>query len=163
MINSENIETLKQVPIFKELRSDIIALILENSNLVKKQTGEYFFREKDLADCMYILRSGVVEVTRNWNNRTYHITKMGRSECFGEMAIVDQQTRSANVRALSSCDAIELNIDAVQAIYQHDLKQYAVLQSNLAKEVSRRLREANDLLFVAHVENEKNDIFFHSI
>ena len=150
------------MPIFKGLRSDVIALILENSNLVKKQTGDYFFREKELADCMYVLRSGVVEVTRNWNRRTYHITKMGRSDCFGEMAIVDQQTRSANVRALSNCEAIELSLDAVQAIYKHDLNQYAILQSNLAKEVSHRLREANDLLFYAHVENEKNDVFFHS-
>lgn len=163
MINSENIETLKQVPIFKDLRSDVIALILENSKLVKKQTGDYFFRENDLADCMYVLRSGVVEVTRNWNHRTYHITKMGRSDCFGEMAIVDQQARSANVRALSSCDAIELNLGAIHAVYEHDLKQYTILQTNLAKEVTRRLREANDLLFVAHVENEKNDVFFHSV
>jgi len=163
LINNENIEALKQVGIFKALRSDIIVLVLESSNLVKKQTGDYFFREKDLADSMYVLRSGIVEVTRNWNDRTYHLTKMRRSDCFGEMAIVDQHTRSANVRALSYCEAIELSLDAIKAIYEHDLEQYIVLQTNLAKEVSRRLREANDLLFLAHIEGEKKDVFFHSV
>lgn len=163
MILSDNITTLKQVPIFQSLDPDILELILDKARLIEKETGEYFFRENDVGNSMFVLRTGKVEVTRNWKKRTYHITELGRSACFGEMSIVDQNIRSANVRALSHCEAIEIDVDTINAICQKNAAQFAILQLNLAKEVSRRLREVNDLLFKARVEDNRNDVFYHAM
>ena len=144
MISDENIETLNQIPVFGGLQAETIVLILEHSNLTKKQSGEYFFHENDHADSMYVLRSEKIEVTRCRNNKTYHMTQMIRSDCFGEMAMIDHRTRSANIRAITLCEAIEISSSAMTALWHNDIKAFAMLQMNIAREVSRRLREAND-------------------
>ena len=156
----DNLDTLKNVAIFRGLNAEIFEKLVAESSFVLKQTGEYFFRENDPARSMYVIRSGRVEITRNWQKRTYHIRQMGRSDCFGEMGIIDHGTRSANVRAISRCEAIEISAATIESIMQDDFMQYALLQRNIALELSRHLREANNRLFVASVESEKRDIYF---
>ncbi|HFE37912.1 MAG TPA: cyclic nucleotide-binding domain-containing protein [Gammaproteobacteria bacterium] len=156
MSSDKNIETLKQMPIFGGLTSQTIHLILEKSQLVTKQAGDDFFYENDLADSMYVLTSGKVQVSRRRNNHVYPVSELHGTDCFGEMAMIDYRTRSADVRAMSDCEAIEISLDVISAIWEHDVREFAMLQMNLAREVSRRLREANDLLLAARMAEGGN-------
>jgi CRP/FNR family cyclic AMP-dependent transcriptional regulator len=49
------------------------------------------------------------------------------------------------------CTAIELTAAHLMRLYEHDLEQFALIQMNLAREMSRRLRVTDDLLFRARM------------
>ena len=72
---------------------------------------------------------------------------MGAGDCIGEMAIIDLQSRSASVRAVADCLAIEITRVTLNKLYQTDLEQFAIIMMNMGREVSRRLRIASDRLF----------------
>jgi CRP-like cAMP-binding protein len=74
---------------------------------------------------------------------------MEPGDCVGEMALMDLFPRSASVRALSDCTAIRLTPQDLLRLFETDVEQFAMIQMNLGREVSRRLRHTDELLFAA--------------
>ena len=70
----------------------------------------------------------------------------------GEVALIDFCPRSASVLADEDCTAIELSSSDLRAVYNRDLKQYALIYMNMGRELGRRLREADERLFRAKIE-----------
>jgi EAL domain-containing protein (putative c-di-GMP-specific phosphodiesterase class I) len=72
--------------------------MLKNLNRETFSAGEVIFKEGDSGDNAYIIEEGSVEVSVS---STQH-SRIGKGELFGEIALVDQQPRTATVRALEN-------------------------------------------------------------
>ena len=83
---------------------------------------------------------------------------LNQGDCFGEMAVMDHCPRSASVRAVEDCVAIHISAANLYQVYAQDLKQFALMQMNMGREVCRRLREANNMLFGAKLGMPHADI-----
>lgn len=98
-----------------------------------------------------MLEAGWVVVFRSWLRRDVVLHDLGAGDCCGEMALMDLLPRSASVRAQADCRAIEFGNAALLQLYPRDTAQFAMFQMNIGREVCRRLRAANELLFQARV------------
>jgi CRP-like cAMP-binding protein len=150
-VTPSRIALLQNMPIFGALNDGALACLLETAPSVDRARGEYFFREGDSAQCMYVIEAGSVEVLKRWNGRQYLLHGLGVGDCFGEMALMDLLPRSASVRALENCHAIEIAVGALHRLYERDIEQFALIQMNIGREVCRRLREADEQLFRAQM------------
>jgi CRP-like cAMP-binding protein len=65
------------------------------------------------------------------------------------MALMDLCPRSASVLAEEDCRAIELTAADLLRLFERDAEQFALIQMNIGREVCRRLRTTDDLLFRA--------------
>ena len=70
-------------------------------------------------------------------------------DCFGEMALLDLFPRSASVRAQDPSRALEITAADLLRLFEHDVEQFALVQMNIAREMCRRLRETDEMLFEA--------------
>lgn len=147
------IQLLKGMPVFGAIRDDILAFLLERSSIVTVKKDEHFFREGDEGQSMYVLESGQVAVLKLWEGEQRLLRHLGTGDCFGEMALMDLQSRSASVVAMEDCTAIELSANSLYELYEKDLEQFALIQMNMGREVSRRLRDADEHLFGAMMES----------
>jgi CRP/FNR family cyclic AMP-dependent transcriptional regulator len=145
------IELLQRMPIFGGIRADVLQFLLGLCPVVSVPTNEFFFREHDQADSMFVLEAGKVAVLKSWRGQEYLLVTLKEGDCFGEMAVMDLCPRSASVRAVEDCTAIRLSAANLHQIYARDLKQFALIQMNMGREVSRRLREADNRLFRARM------------
>lgn len=143
------IELLQRMPIFGALRDDTLAFLLDRTRELHVAAGGWFFREGDAADCLFVLEAGSASVLKAWKGGLYVLRHLGAGDCFGEMALMDLMPRSASVRADQDCRAIELGAEDLYRLSEHDLEQFALMQMNMGREVSRRLRETDELLFAA--------------
>lgn len=141
------IELLQGMPIFGALREDMLRLLLEHAREVRVPAGACFFREDDPANSMFVLQSGRVGVLKQWQGQGYRLHDLGAGDCFGEMALMDLLPRSATVLADDDCLAIELSSSDLMRLYECDVEQFALIQMNLGREVCRRLRATDELLF----------------
>ena len=141
------IELLQRMPVFGGIRADVLQFLLGLCPVVSVPANAYFFREHDQADSMFILEAGKVAVLKSWRGREYLLGTLKEGDCFGEMAVMDLCPRSASVRAIEDCTAIHLSAANLHRLYDQDLKQFALIQMNMGREVSRRLREADNQLF----------------
>jgi CRP-like cAMP-binding protein len=73
------------------------------------------------------------------------------------MALMDMYPRSASVQAETDSSAFKISSAALLDLYQHDMEQFTLLQMNLGREVSRRLREADERLFRMKMTEEAAD------
>jgi CRP/FNR family transcriptional regulator, cyclic AMP receptor protein len=141
------IALLQAMPIFGALREDAIECVLQDAPSVDIPKGGYFFREGDQADCMYVIETGVVEVLKFWDGSDWSLHLLGAGDCFGEMALMDFGQRSASVRAAQDTRAIAIATAALHRLYERDIEQFSLIQMNLGREVCRRLRATDELLF----------------
>jgi glutaminase len=121
------------------------ALIREGS----AKEGELIVREGDVADGVYFLMEGVVSVTiEGAEGRPIRVSTLSPAMTFGEMALLDEQRRSASVRA-DNCVRYLLLTVAVFRRLQSDHPDIAIkLLGNLARGLSDKLRRANEEIAV---------------
>jgi len=141
------IALLQQMPIFGGIREETLGFLLALSPVVFVRKGDFFFREGDAADSMFVLEEGKVAVLKSWRAEESLLHYLGRGDCFGEMALMDLQPRSAAVRAVEPCSAIQLSAASLYQLYEKDLEQFTLIQMNMGREVCRRLRETDERLF----------------
>ena len=89
------LQLLHTVPVFGGLKDETLEFLLNLSSIITVAKGEFFFRENDEATSMYILEKGRVAVLKNWKGRDFLLRELVTTDCFGEMALLDQTRRSA--------------------------------------------------------------------
>ena len=98
------IDLLRRMPVFCCLSEPALRRLLERATPVHRASGEAFYLEGDAAEAMYVLESGRVAVTKRWQGGEFVLHEVAAGDCFGEMALMDLQPRSASVQALQACD-----------------------------------------------------------
>ena len=141
------IELLQRMPVFGAIGDDALRFLLERARTIVVRAGEFFFREEDEAGSMFVLEAGRAAVLKNWRGREFPVHSLGAGDCFGEMAMMDLCPRSASVRADLDCHAIELAATDLLRLFERDAEQFALIQMNIGREVCRRLRATDEMLF----------------
>jgi CRP/FNR family transcriptional regulator, cyclic AMP receptor protein len=105
--------------------------------------GQAVFREGDASSTCYVVRRGHARAIREHvDGRELTLATFGPGEIFGELAMFDDERRSATVEAV---DALE-----VLAILGSDMRrlmrEYPDIAVKLAVTLVRRLRNANERL-----------------
>jgi CRP/FNR family transcriptional regulator, cyclic AMP receptor protein len=145
------IELLQRMPIFGGIRTETLQFLLALCPTVSVPKTDFFFCEHDQGDSMFVLEKGNAAVLKSWRGRNYLLQTLKEGDCFGEMAVMDHCPRSASVRAVEDCIAIRISAANLYEVYAQDLKQFALIQMNMGREVCRRLREADNRLFGARM------------
>lgn len=142
-----HVELLQRMPIFGGVREETVIFLLGFCQRVEVTKGDFFFREHDMGDCLFVLEEGRAAVLKSWRGVDRILQTLTAGDCFGEMAVIDHCERSASVQALDACKAIRMSSADLHRIYAHDLKQFTLIQMNMGREVCRRLRDADQRLF----------------
>jgi len=144
---ADQVELLQGAPVFGALSAEALQVIVNCSNFVEMTEGQHFFEEGARGEAMYVLIYGSASVYRSSPNDDKLVRLLGEGDCFGEMALADLGPRSASVMALEDSQALEIPAWAVYELYECNVGQFALLQMNIAREISRRLRQSDDALF----------------
>ena len=139
---------LREIGLFGALSDEVLAHLSEVLKTVRVAAGEAVFREGEVqAREMYVVLEGEIEVTkRSRRGRDMRVAILGPSDTFGEMSLIDMQARSATVRAIAPSRLIRMTSEDMDALYRFDLKSYALIVLNIARDLSRRLRVADGIL-----------------
>jgi len=141
------IAQLQGTALFGGVSEATAALVLERAHPVTVASGDWFFREGEGGSSIYWLGSGRVAVLKARGGEDVELRRLDAGACFGEVALFDLGPRSASVRALADCEALELRPRLWRELRERDLEQYALLTQNLGRELSRRLRALTERLF----------------
>jgi CRP/FNR family transcriptional regulator, cyclic AMP receptor protein len=150
--------TLRDIALFGALSDQVLEHIALTLKTLRVVAGDTVFREGDGAGReMYVLLEGEMEVSkRSRRGRDMRVAILGPGDWFGEMSVLDMQGRSATVRALAPSRLVRFTSEDMDALYRFDLKSYALIVLNIARDLSRRLRVTDGILadFTANVLDE---------
>jgi CRP/FNR family cyclic AMP-dependent transcriptional regulator len=133
----ETLIFLKKVPLFSSFELEDLLGLKEITATRSFKAGDFIFHEGESGSHAYIIVSGSVEVLKADAGREKVIATLEKTAYFGEMAIIENEPRSASVRAKSDC--VLLAIDGFE--FRTMIKTHAELAFNIVKVFSRRIRD----------------------
>ena len=104
------------------------------------EDGEAIVSQGDVADCMYIIEQGEVEVVQGSGEDAFRLAVLGEGEFFGEMAVFDRDVRSATVRALGKVQVMTID----KATFLRRISEDPSLAFRIIKKMSGRIRDLNN-------------------
>jgi len=144
MANQEDIVQLLQgVTVFEALAADDLRRVAQVAVPRRFAAGQVIFREGDASDTCYVVRRGHCRAVReNIDGRTIALAHFGPGDIFGELAMFDDERRSATVESLDDVEAIAIAGSDMRRL----MRAHADIAVKLVIGVARRLREANERL-----------------
>ena len=136
----KKIELLQSVSIFWDLNEDELGYIADKMVAKHYENGNYIFLEDSEGEQCFFVLKGSVKVTRlSKDGREVILAMLNEGDFFGEMSLLDGESRSANVIALEKTKVLTLDRNDFIAVV-NDYPQIAV---QLLKELARRLRKSD--------------------
>ena len=136
----EKIELLQSVSIFWDLNENDLGHIADKMVAKHFENGNYIFLEDSEGEQCFFVLEGSVKVTRlSKDGREVILAMLNEGDFFGEMSLLDGESRSANVIALEKTKVLTLDRNDFIAVV-NDYPQIAV---QLLKELARRLRKSD--------------------
>ena len=126
---------IQKVPIFRELRDDFLVRLAATMEELSFPAKHTIVKQGEEGRSLYVLVAGKVRV--HIGDR--EIIKLKREDCFGEMAVLDTEPRSASVTTLEPCDCLMLT---QQQLYEA-IDETPGIAVNIIRLLSRRIRELN--------------------
>ena len=126
-----------------EQAMEAIAATIEYKNI---SAGHAIIKEGDEGNEMYILNKGTVEVRKNTlAEEPYTVTKLSADQhaFFGELALIDNDRRSASIIANTDCELLVIRKDKFLQLGDNDSRVGLSVTRNISHILSQRLRKAN--------------------
>ncbi len=137
---------LKQVPLFSDLTLEQLASIDRLMVTRHYLKGELVFREGDVGSELYVVLEGEIRIHLDGAGRDVTIARFGPNTVVGEMAVFDEQPRSASAEATIDTTVRVLRKDRLQVI----VHEHPEVLLEFVKNLSQRLRQMD-----ARLEQER--------
>jgi CRP/FNR family transcriptional regulator len=139
----ETAALLARVPVFDELADDDLRRVADVAVPRQFGPGEVVFREGDDSDTCYVVHGGHARALREHpDGRQITIATFGPGDIFGELAMFDDERRSATVEATDGLEVLGILGNDMRRL----LRSYPEMTVKLVTSLSRRLRAANERL-----------------
>ena len=109
------------------------------------QDGELVIRQGETGNCMYVIQAGEVEIFREEDGRNVRLRIAGPNEFFGEMALVENDVRSASVRSIGESRILHVDKRTfMRRVHEDPSLAYRIMES-LSHEIRRLAAELGKL------------------
>jgi HEAT repeat protein len=140
LTSMEKIMFLKESSFFAALPLEELYHIALSIQEESAREGSVVIKQGTRGGKMYIVVEGELEVSRSEpdaEGESQRITVLGENQVFGDMALLDDEPRSASVTALQDCRLLSLQRSDLERI----LRRYSSIAFNMMRILSSRLRD----------------------
>jgi CRP/FNR family transcriptional regulator, cyclic AMP receptor protein len=131
----EKVLFLKSVDLFTRIPGEDLAQVAGIVQEVSFEQGELIIQEGDIGDSLFLIIEGTVMVHR----LTKEISKLKERESFGEMALLDNEPRSASVTAVTDVTCLKIEMEDFYELMSEQIE----IAHGIIRTLTHRLREAN--------------------
>ena len=133
-------ELLRTIPLFAEIPESALASLVGLTSRRRFAKDKVVFFENEEGDSLFMIREGRIKVTiLGDDGREIILTVLGPGDFFGEMALLDNEPRSATAIAVEDSELLSLQ----RSDFQSALHENAAITGALIRVLSDRLRKAN--------------------
>jgi signal transduction histidine kinase len=138
IVQNDFVVTLESCNLFRQLRPEDIRFLQSVASERSLAAGTEIFREGDSGDGIYVLKEGQVEISTMQKARRV-LSRIEPGEVFGEMAVIEDQPRSAGAIARQASTVYFLKRDDILKL----IESSPTFSLAMLREISSRLREFN--------------------
>lgn len=153
----EKVELIRQIPLFHGVDETDLHRLSEIATEERFIAGSQVFAEGSKGDSLYIIRSGTIRVIKHGKEGEQEISRMGPGQHFGEMAIIENDTRSATVDTIELTELIRISREDLENLLTQDHALGHRVYEAFCRYLSRRLRQTtDDLTFMRGITRRRS-------
>jgi CRP/FNR family cyclic AMP-dependent transcriptional regulator len=136
ILKRDKIDVLSRLALFETCSKRELGQVASISVQAHHPAGTVLTREGQTGGLLFVIIDGEAEVIRNGKK----IGTLGAGDVVGELSLIDGRARSANVRAVTDVDVLEITQDD----FQHLVRQSPEFVRNLLGALAARIREMDE-------------------
>ena len=133
------VQSLKQVPMFRDIDPARLKLLAFTSERVTFDQGQRFFSQGDGADAAYVILQGKADVAIETAQGELKVAELGQNALVGEMGILSDSPRSATIIAAAPTTALRID----KRVFLELLTQVPQMSIAVMRELASRLEKMN--------------------
>ena len=135
--------TLAAIPLFRQLSPDVLTRLSSLLAMTTCRGGDTVFLADEPGDALYVIARGRIRIwVRDTDANDVTLSELGPGDFFGEMAVIDGGTRSANATALEDGTLGVLR----RQTFQDFLIEHPQAALDVIRGIGGRLRQTNLLV-----------------
>ena len=137
-------DKLKKVAFLRSFKKDYLTIVITNSKIRQYEAGEMIIPEGSYDKWVYVILFGEVKVMKKGEE----IARMhDTGDIFGELAMINNETRSASVYATQKSYCLAIDISSFNDLEEVDRNAiYSIIYRIFAELLARRLKETTNEL-----------------
>jgi CRP/FNR family cyclic AMP-dependent transcriptional regulator len=133
---------LTSVPIFAGLANKALDLLFREGSDYAFADGQIIFREGEPGDSVFVLESGNVRILSRFGEPgELELAVLQPKELFGETCLLETLPHTATAQAMGPTCLYNITGRTFYHLYKEMPDQYGILMLNIARDLSRRLRQ----------------------
>ena len=138
----EEVEVLRNIPLFAKLEPAKLKLLAFTSERLTYEGGQPLFQQGDMGDAAYIVMEGAADVLINTPKGQVKVATLGKHQIIGEIAILCDVPRTATVTANQHTVALKINKETFFRL----VAEFPQMSVEIMRELARRLDKTNEQL-----------------
>ena len=134
---NEEVDLLRQIPLFSNIEASKLKLLAFTSERVTYGPGQTLFQQGDMGDAAYIIMDGDAAILIDTPDGPLTVATMGRNAIIGEIAILCDVPRTATVRAESTLVTLCISKD----LFFRLVNEFPQMAVEIMRELARRLEK----------------------
>jgi CRP-like cAMP-binding protein len=133
-------ELIKKIDFFEQLEDKIVKKITEVCIPREYSAGDHIVTQGETGLGLFFITSGKVKVETDHNGSKVVVAQLKEEDFFGELAIIDNKPRSANIICLENTTCLLLTRDSFSKL----MNKYPEIAVQMAKSLAARVRATTE-------------------
>lgn len=135
----EEVDILRNIPLFSKLEPAKLKLLAFTSERLTYDPGQALFKQGDMGDAAYIIVDGSADVLIDAPSGPIRVAELGRNAILGEIAILCDVPRTATVKAQSRLVTLRI----AKETFFRLLTEFPQIAIEIMRELAARLEHTN--------------------
>ena len=146
---NEEVELLRNIPMFAKLEPSKLKLLAFTSERITYEADQLFFSQGDMGDAAYLIIEGEADVLVDTPSGELNVATLGRNDFVGEIAILCDVPRTATVRASAKTITLRITKD----LFFRLVAEFPEMSVEIMRELASRLEHTTQQLREALAKN----------
>jgi CRP-like cAMP-binding protein len=139
---NEEVELLRNIPLFAKLETSKLKLLAFASERVIFADGQELFRQGDPGDSAYVVLKGQADVVIASPAGEITVARLGKNDIIGEIAILCDVPRTATLRAVGELITLAIS----KELFFRMVSEFPQMAIEIMRELAQRLERTNQQL-----------------
>ena len=137
---------LRSCPLFYEMYEKEIEKIAGRGLVGFYKPEDHVVTDGQTGDEIFVVLEGKLMVRKNTPEGLLEIAPLSKGDVFGEMVLLDEKIRSADIVSVEPSWVLELSYHQIFDLYEKEPRIFGVMLLNMARLLAKRLRSTNKII-----------------
>jgi len=142
-------------PLFFEIYEHEVEKIIQSCMVASYDPGSYIMQQGDTGTDICVLLEGHADITINKDAHSTTLASIGPGDLFGELVLINETTRTANIVATEKCDILIISYENFFKFFDKNPKVFSLMVLNVTRLITKRLKSSGHIIEQLSSELEK--------